>query len=165
MIYLHVYRSTVYLICHMMLRAYDVWIYTWVIKRFQITLESFIVFLVSVLSLILFFHASGSSFARVNLQNRNTFSHQTSHTCEPLPLVMHLIFIEPIQITILDLELNPYLQIFLYIYETYYSIFNFNTFTRRSQLGQHFTFFELRALVNLWGRYGSKTSLFTVSCL
>ena len=68
---------------------------------------------------------------------------KTSHTCGPLPLVMLLIFFEPFQITILDLEPNPDFQIFLYISETYYSTFNFNTSTRRSQLGQHFISFEL----------------------
>ena len=71
---------------------------------------------------------------------------KTSHTCGPLPLVMLLIFFEPFRITILDLEPNPDFQIFLYISETYYSTFNFNTSTRRSQLGQHFISFEAELL-------------------
>ena len=41
------------------------------------------------------------------LRNRNAFSHQTSHTCRSSPLIVHLIFFEPIRITILDLEANP----------------------------------------------------------
>ena len=40
--------------------------------------------------LILFF--SGPMIKIANLRNCNTFSHHTSRTCGPLPLVMHLIF-------------------------------------------------------------------------
>ena len=40
--------------------------------------------------LMLFF--SGPMIKIANLRNCNTFSHHTSRTCGPLPLVMHLIF-------------------------------------------------------------------------
>ena len=88
---------------------------------------------------------SGSAFARENLRNRNTFSHQTSHTCRPSPLIVHLIFFEPIRIIILDLEANPCFQSFLNISNTYHRIFNCNISKRRSGQELPFIFFELRA--------------------
>ena len=75
---------------------------------------------------------SGPAFARENLRNRNAFSHQTSHTCRPSPLIVHLIFFEPIRITILDLEPNPCFQIFLNISKTYHRSFNCDISKRRS---------------------------------
>ena len=103
---------------------------------------------------------SESPFARANLRNRNAFSHQTSHTCRPLPLIVHLIFFERIQITILDLEPNPCFQTFLIISKTYHRIFNCNTSKRRSGQELPFIFFELRAPTCLWGRYEPKNRKF-----
>ena len=97
----------------------------------------------TILFIILFF--STSPFARENLRNRNVFSHQTSHTCRPLPLIVHLIFFERIWITILDLEPNPCFQTFLIISKTYHRIFNCNISKRRSGQELPFIFFELRA--------------------
>ena len=98
---------------------------------------------------ILFFYYysffSESPFARENLRNRNAFSHQTSHTCRPSPLIVHLIFFEQIRITILDLEPNPCFQTFLIISKTYHRIFNCNTSKRRPGQELPFIFFELRA--------------------
>ena len=103
---------------------------------------------------------SESPFARENLRNCNAFSHQTSHTCRPLPLIVHLIFFERIRITILDPEPNPCFQIFLNISKPYHRIFNCNTSKRRSGQELPFIFFELRAPTCLWGRYDSKTENF-----
>ena len=105
---------------------------------------------------------SGPAFARENLKNRNSFSHQTSHTCRPSPLIVHLIFFEPIRITILDLEANPWFQIFLNISKTYHRIFNCNIAKRRPGQELPFIFFELRAPTCLWGRYDPKTENFTL---
>ena len=69
-------------------------------------------------STILFVLFFGLAFALVNLRYHNTFSHQTSHTCGPLPFVMHLIFLGLIWITILDLEPNPCFRITLSISKT-----------------------------------------------
>ena len=88
---------------------------------------------------------SGRAFALANLRNRNTVSHKTSHTCGPLPLVVHLIFFEPIQIAIPDLEPNPCFQTPLIISKTYHWIFNCNISNRRSGQELPFIFFELRA--------------------
>ena len=88
---------------------------------------------------------SESPFARKNLRNRIAFSHESSHTCRPLPLIVHLIFFEQIRITILDLEPNPCFQTFLIISKTYNRIFNCNTSKRRSVQELPFIFFELRA--------------------
>ena len=88
---------------------------------------------------------SESPFAHANLRNCNAFSHQTSHTCRPSPLIVHLIFFEPIQIHILDLEANPCFQIFLNISKTYNQIFSCNISKRRSGQELPFIFFELRA--------------------
>ena len=93
-------------------------------------------------------------------KNRNAFSHQTLHTCRPLPLIVHLIFFERIRITILDLEPNPCFQTFLIISKTYRRIFNCNTFKHRSGQELSFIFFELRAPTCLWGRYEPKTKNF-----
>ena len=101
-------------------------------------------------------------FARENLKNRNAFSHQTFHTCRPLPLIVHLIFFERIRITILDLEPDPCFQIFLNISETNYRIFNCNMSKRRSGQELPFIFFVLRAPTCLWGRYDPKTENFTL---
>ena len=101
-------------------------------------------------------------FARENLKNRNAFSHQTSHTCRPSPLIVHLIFFEPIRITILDLEPDPCFKIFLNISKTNYRIFNCNMPNRRSGQELPFIFFELRAATCLWGRYDPKTENFTL---
>ena len=100
---------------------------------------------------------SESPFARANLWNRNAFSHQTWHTCRPSPLIVHLIFSEPIQIQILDLEANPCFQIFFNISKTYNQIFNCNISKRTSGQELPFIFFELRAPTCLWGRYDPKT--------
>ena len=97
----------------------------------------------TILCIILFF--SGPPFARKNLRNHNSFNHQTSHTCGPLSLVVHMIFFEPIRITILDLEPNPCFQIFLNISETNDRIFNCNISKRSSGQELPFIFFELRA--------------------
>ena len=105
---------------------------------------------------------SESPFARKYLRNRNAFSHQTSHTCRPSPLIVHLIFFERIRITILDLEPNPWFQTFLIISKTYYRIFNCSTSKRRSGQELTFIFFELRAPTCLWGRYDPKTENFTL---
>ena len=102
---------------------------------------------------------SESPFARANLRNRNAFSHQTSHTCRPSPLIVHLIFFEPIQIQILDLEPNPCFQTFLIISKTYHQIFNCNTSKLRSGQELPFIFFEPRASTYLWGRYDPKPKI------
>ena len=104
---------------------------------------------------------SESPFARENLRNCNAFSHQTSHTCRPLPLIVHLIFFERIRITFLDLEANLCFQTFLIISKTYHRIFNCNTSKRRSGQELPFIFFELRAPTCLWGCYDPKTENFT----
>ena len=88
---------------------------------------------------------SGPPFAPKNLRNRNAFNHQTSHTCRPSPLIVHMISFKPIRITILDLEPDPCFQIFLNISKIYYRIFNCNTSKRRSGPELPFIFFELRA--------------------
>ena len=103
---------------------------------------------------------SGPPFARENLRIHNAFSHQTSHTCRPLPLIVHLIFFERIRITILDLEPNPCFQILLNISKPYHRMFNCNTSKRRSGQELPFIFFELRAPTCLWGRYDSKIENF-----
>ena len=88
---------------------------------------------------------SESPFARKNLRNCNAFSHQTSHTCGPLPLIVHTIVFGRIRITVLDLEPNPCFQTFLNISKPYHRIFNCDTSKRRSGQELPFTFFELRA--------------------
>ena len=118
--------------------------YYYYYQKILITSESFIVFLVSVLSILLFFFF-GQMIGIENLRNRNTVSHQTSHTCGPLPLVIQLIFFKPIQTTILDLEPNPCFQTLLIISKTYYRIFNCNISKHRTGQGLPFIFFELRA--------------------
>ena len=105
---------------------------------------------------------SESTFARKNLRNPNDFSHQTSHTCRPLPLIVHLIFFERIRITILDLEPNLDFQTFLIISKTYHRIFNSNISKRRSGQELPFILFELRALACLWGRYDPKPKNFAL---
>ena len=114
----------------------------------------------SILVIILFFSRQAIGIA--NLQNRTTFSHQTSHTCRPFPLIVHLIFFERIRITILDLEPNPCFQTFLNISETNHRIFNWNISKRSSGQELPFIFFELRAPTCLWGRYDSKTENFAL---
>ena len=117
----------------------------------------------SILVIIIIYSVfSGPAFARENLRNRNAFSHQTSHTCRPSPLIVHLVFIEPIRITILDLEANPCFMIFLNISKTYHRSFNCDISKRRSGQELPFIFFELRALTYLWGRYDPKTENFTL---
>ena len=113
-------------------------------------------------TILIILHDSGPAFALANLWNRNTFSHQTSQTCGPLPLVVHLIFFETIWITILDLEPNLDFKIILNISKTNNGIFITNISNCRSGQVLPFIFFDLRALVNLWGRYGWKTSILTV---
>ena len=108
------------------------------------TLESFIVFLISVLSLLFFFF-SGRTIALANLRNRTTFSHQTPLIYGPLSDDVHKTILVSIQITVLDLEPNPDFQTFLIIYKTCYRIFNCNTSKRRSGQELPFIFFELRA--------------------
>ena len=115
-----------------------------IIKRFRI-LRNLLLFFVFRYYPFYYYFFSASPFARENLRNRNAFSHQTSHTCRPLPLIVHLIFFERIQITILDLEPNPCFQTFLNISKPYHRIFNCNTSKRRSGQELPFIFFELRA--------------------
>ena len=100
------------------------------------------------------YEATNCYDALANLRNRNTFSHQTSYTCGPLPLVVHLILFETIWITILDLEPNLDFKIILNISKTNHGIFISNVSNCRSGQVLPFIFFDLRALVNLWGRYG-----------
>ena len=133
------------------------------IKRFRILRNLLLFFVFRYYPFYYYYYYyffSASPFARENLRNRNAFSHQTSHTCRPLPLIVHLIFFERIQITILDLEPNPCFQIFLNISKPYHRIFNCNTSKRRSGQELPFIFFELRAPTCLWGRYDSKTENF-----
>ena len=124
-------------------------------------MESFIVFLISVLSLLLlFFFFSGHAIALANLRNRTTFSHQTPLIYGPLSDDVHKTILVSIQITVLDLEPNPDFQTFLIISKTYHRIFNCNTSKRRSGQELPFIFFELRAPTCLWGRYDPKTENF-----
>ena len=92
-------------------------------------------------TLVLF---TGWDFTLANLRNRITVSHKTSHTCGPLPLVEHLIFFEPIQITILDLEPDPCFQTLLIISKTYNRIFNCSISKCRSGQELPFISFALR---------------------
>ena len=115
------------------------------VKRFRILRNLLLFFVFRYYPFYYYSVFSGPTFARENLRNRNAFSHQTSHTCRPSSLIVHLIFFEPIQITILDLEANPCFQTFLIISKTYYRIFNCNTSKRRSGQELPFIFFELRA--------------------
>ena len=134
------------------------------VKRFQILRNLLLFFEFRYYPFFYYYYSlfSESPFARGNLKNRNAFSHQTSHTCRPLPLIVHLIFFERIRITILDLEPNPCFQTFLIISKTYHRIFNCNTSKRRSGQELPFIFFELRAPTCLWGRYDPKTENFTL---
>ena len=132
-----------------------------IIKRFRILRNLLLFFKFRYYPFYYSFFFSGRAFALANLRNRNTVSHKTSHTCGPLPLVVHLIFFEPIQITILDLEPNPCFQTPLIISKTYHWIFNCNISNRRSGQELPFIFFELRAATCLWGRYDLKTENFT----
>ena len=119
-----------------------------IIKRFRRKIRNLLLFFVFRYYPFYYYYyyfSSASPFARENLRNRNAFSHQTSHTCRPLPLIVHTIFFERIQITILDLEPNPCFQIFLNISKPYHRIFNCNTSKRRSGQKLPFIFFELRA--------------------
>ena len=119
-----------------------------VIKRFRILRNLLLFFEFRYYPFYYYYYYSvfsESPFARKYLRNRNAFSHQTSHTCRPSPLIVHLIFFERIRITILDLEPNPCFQTFLIISKTYYRIFNCNTSKRRSGQELTFIFFELRA--------------------
>ena len=128
----------------------------WLLRLLRL---SFIVFLLSVLSLILllFSYLSANSFDGYLLKNCYTYSLQTSHTGRPLSDLVQGLFFESIRIAIRDLECIMDFQFFLHISTSYHSIFNFNTSLRRSLLVLYFIFFDLRALANLWGRYGSKT--------
>ena len=119
-----------------------------IIKRFRILRNLLLFFVFRYYPFYYYYYyyfSSASPFARENLRNHNAFSHRTSHTCRPLPLIEHLIFFERIQITILDLEPNPCFQIFLNISKPYHRIFNCNTSKRRSGQELPFIFFELRA--------------------
>ena len=115
------------------------------IKRFRILRNLLLFFVFRYYPFYYYYFFSASPFARENLRNSNAFSHQTSHTCRPLILIVHLIFFERIQITILDPEPNPCFQIFLNISKPYHRIFNCNTSKRRSGQELPFIFFELRA--------------------
>ena len=105
----------------------------------------------SILVLTLYLYFSGTilistaTFALANLWNYNTFSHQTSHTCGYLPLVVHLIFFKLIRISTLDLEPNLDFQIFLNISKTNGRIFNCNIPNRRSNQVLSFILLELIA--------------------
>ena len=123
-----------------------------IIKRFRILRNLLLFFVFRYYPFYYYYYyyfSSASPFARKNLKNRNAFSHQTSHTCRPSPLIVHLIFFEPIRITILDLEANPCFQIFLNISKTYHRSFNCDISKRRSGQELPFIFFELRALTYL----------------
>ena len=116
-----------------------------IIKRFRILRNLLLFFEFRYYPFYYYYYLfSVPPFARENLRNRNAFSHQTSHTCRPSPLIVHLIFFERIRITILDLEPNPCFQIFLNISKPYHQIFNCNTSKRRSGQQLPFIFFELR---------------------
>ena len=117
------------------------------IKRFRILRNLLLFFEFRYYPFYYYYYSvfSGPPFARKNLRNRNAFSHQTSHTCRPSPLIVHMIFFERIRITILDLEPNLCFQTFLIISKTYYRIFNCNTSKHRSGQELTFIFFELRA--------------------
>ena len=125
-------------------------------------MESFIVFLISVLSLLLFFFFSGHAIGIANLRNRTTFSHQTPLIYGPLSDGVHKSILVLIQITVLDLEPNPDFQTFLIISNTYLRIFKCNTSKRRFGQELPFIFFELRAATCLWGRYDPKTENLTL---
>ena len=124
-----------------------------VVKRFRILRNLLLFFVFRYYPFYYYYYYysvfSGPAFARENLRNRNAFSHQTSHTCRPSPLIVHLIFFEPIRITILDLEANPCFQIFLNISKTYYRSFNCDISKRRSGQELPFILFEVRALTYL----------------
>ena len=113
-------------------------------------------------SILVIIPLSESPFARKNLRNCNAFSHQTSHICRPLPLIVHTIFFGRIRITNLDLEPNPCFQTFLNISKRYHRIFNCDTSKHRSGQELPFIFFELRAPTCLWGRYDPKNENFTL---
>ena len=132
------------------------------VKRFRILRNLLLFFKFRYYPFYYSFFFSGRAFALANLRNRNTVSHKTSHTCGTLPLVVHLIFFEPIQIAILDLEPNPCFQTPLIISKTYHWIFNCNISNRRSGQELPFIFFELRAPTCLWGRYDPKNENFTL---
>ena len=125
----------------------NIYINQGLIKRFQILRNLLLFFKFRYYPFYYYYYSvfSESPFARENLRNRNAFSHQTSHTCRPSPLIVHLIFFEPIRITILDLEANPCCEIFLNISKTYHQSFNCDISKRRSGQELPFIFFELRA--------------------
>ena len=66
-----------------------------------------------------------------------------------VPLVVHLIFFEPIWITILDLEANLDFRIFLNIFKSNHQIFNCDISKRRSDQVLSFIFFDLKDLACL----------------
>ena len=119
------------------------------------TLESFIVFLISVLSLLFFFFSD----TRLESQISETAPHSAT---KPLSDDVHKNILVSIQITVLDLEPNPDFQTFLIISKTYHRIFKCNTSKRRSGQELPFIFFELRAPTCLWGRYDPKPEKFTL---
>ena len=118
-------------------------------KRFRIISESCIVFLISVLSLILFFMIPDrlllSQITKAAIFSVTKFQTHGG----PLPLVVHLILFETIWITIMDLEPNPDFEIFLNISTTNHLIFISNISNCRSVQVPPFILFDLRALVNL----------------
>ena len=90
------------------------------------TLESFIVFLLSVLSLILLFSfLSANPIVGYLLKDYYTYSLKSSHTCRPLSDLVQGLFFESIQITSQDLECIMDFPFFLHISKTYHPIFNF----------------------------------------
>ena len=128
----------------------------WYYLKDSNTLESFIVFFISVLSLLLFF------FFRTRDWNRKSpkLHHiQTPLIYGPLSDDVHKSVSVSIQITVLDLEPNPCFQIFLNISETNGQIFNCNISKRSSGQELPFIFFELGAPTCLWGRYGPKLKI------
>ena len=104
--------------------------------------------------LLLFSYLSANSIACYLLKNCYTYSLQTSHTGRSLSDLVQRLFFVSIRIASRDLERIMDFQFFLHISTTNNSIFNFNTSMRRSLLVLYFIFFDLRALANLWGRYG-----------
>ena len=114
---------------------------TIIIKRFR----KFYCFLIFGTILLILFIPDCPLLSRIS-ETTPSFSYQTSHTCGPLPLDVHLIFFEPIWITILYLEPNLDFQIFLNFSKTNHRIFNCDISNHRSVQVLPFIFFELRAL-------------------
>ena len=105
--------------------------------------ESFIVFLISVLSLLFFF------FRTCDWNRKSPKPHhiQPPNSTHIWTLIRHIAVrvLVLIRITVLDLEPNPCFRIFLNISAINDRIFNCNISKRRSGQELPFIFFELRA--------------------